>query len=90
MWTSCIITIRLLSFGCMKMSVGLNEILNFSIISLLIFTLFRLRQESKKINELNKRLTELEIRLVIRHEDRLTTLEQDFFFHSKTNLKTEV
>lgn len=74
----------------MKMSVGLNEILNFSIISLLIFTLFKVRQESKRINELNKRLSEIEIRLVIRAEDRLTTLEQEVFFQNKTNLKTEV
>lgn len=74
----------------MKMSVGLNEILNFSIISLLIFTLFKVRQESKRINELNKRFSEIEIRLVIRAEDRLTTLEQEVFFQNKTNLKTEV
>ncbi|HCA5286866.1 TPA: hypothetical protein MW252_002983 [Acinetobacter nosocomialis] len=72
------------------MSVGLNEILNFSIISLLIFTLFNVRQESKRINELNKRFSEIEIRLVIRAEDRLTTLEQEVFFQNKTNLKTEM
>ncbi len=74
----------------MKMSVGLNEILNFSIILLLIFALFKVRQESKRINELNKRLSEIEIRLVIRAEDRLTKLEQEVFFQNKTNLKTEV
>ncbi|MDI9759674.1 hypothetical protein [Acinetobacter baumannii] len=72
------------------MSVGLNEILNFSIILLLIFALFKVRQESKRINELNKRLSEIEIRLVIRAEDRLTKLEQEVFFQNKTNLKTEV
>ncbi len=74
----------------MKMSVGLHEMLNFSIISLLIFALFRLRQESKRINELNKRLSELEIRLVLRAEDRLTTLEQEVFYQTKINIKTEV
>lgn len=74
----------------MKMSVGLQEMLNFSIISLLIFALFRLRQESKRINELNKRLSELEIRLVLRAEDRLTTLEQEVFYQTKINIKTEV
>jgi hypothetical protein len=74
----------------MKMSVGLYEMLNFSIISLLIFALFRLRQESKRINELNKRFSELEIRLVLRAEDRLTTLEQEVFYQSKINIKTEV
>jgi hypothetical protein len=72
------------------MSVGLNEILNFCVISLLVFTLYRLNIQNKRTNELNKRLAEVEIRLVVRVEDRLTTLEQEIFNQSKTQLNTEV
>jgi hypothetical protein len=72
------------------MSVGLNEILNFCVISLLVFTLYRLNIQNKRTNELNKRLAEVEIRFVVRFEDRLTTLEQEIFNQSKTQLNTEV
>ncbi|MBJ8481084.1 hypothetical protein I6M70_17130 [Acinetobacter pittii] len=72
------------------MSVGLNEILNFCVISLLVFTLYRLNIQNKRTNELNKRLAEVEIRFVVRFEDRLTSLEQEIFNQSKTQFKTEV
>lgn len=72
------------------MSVGLNEILNFCVISLLVFTLYRLNTQNKRTNELNKRLAEVEIRFVVRFEDRLTSLEQEIFNQSKTQLNTEV
>lgn len=72
------------------MSVGLNEILNFCVISLLVFTLYRLNIQNKRTNELNKRLAEVEIRFVVRFEDRLTSLEQEIFNQSKTQLNTEV
>ncbi|WP_336040669.1 hypothetical protein [Acinetobacter calcoaceticus] len=72
------------------MSVGLNEILSFCVISLLVFTLYRLKNQNKRTNELNKRLAEVEIRLVVRVEDRLTTIEQELFNQSKTQLNTEV
>lgn len=74
----------------MKMSVGLNEFLNFSVIVLLVFAYIKLKQESKRINELNKRLTELEMRVVVRVEDRITTLEQEAFNQIKINVKSEV
>ncbi|MCH2003656.1 MULTISPECIES: hypothetical protein [Acinetobacter] len=72
------------------MSVGLNEILNFCVISLLVFTLYRLNLQNKRTNELNKRLAEVEIRFVVRFEDRLTSLEQEIFNQSKTQLNNEV
>ncbi|WP_322977433.1 hypothetical protein [Acinetobacter pittii] len=72
------------------MSVGLNEIFNLTIFSLLIFALVRLRNETKRTNEINKRLSELEIRIVVRAEDRLTTLEKEVTFKSKADSKTEV
>lgn len=72
------------------MSVGLNEILNFCVISLLVFTLYRLNIQNKRTNELNKRLAEVEMRFVVRFDDRITSLEQEIFNQSKTQLNTEV
>ncbi|MGK7251010.1 hypothetical protein ACSNOU_18320 [Acinetobacter oleivorans] len=70
------------------MSVGLSEILSYATVILLIIVLIREYRYRIKMIALNKRLLELEKRIVVRIEDRLTELEQETFYQVKRKLSS--